>query len=324
MRLLEPIICIPTTFYAIKDGLVHSYAGNQAKTTGGDEFFVHNDKFSSIGYVTDLMNGSYAVTMSRDYDEFTIVPQYTCGDGTLAPPLKENWTDSGSLDSRVLFHFNSKPFKVQRMTVDVKPTVIRKKTTYAAGDSMMEQFIGYRMKRKTKRQFYKIQAPLSSKTLDSVFVVPITNMMKPSVKQKTSTLILNSGVWDILESGKEQEDPDFVDHIESLDTLLRHVSTTYPKTQIVWKSMTALHVHKCDHRYAPQCTPRAKYMSSSRAKKLHMLQMELLRTDYPQIIVLDMYNITFENPHGCNNNDGRHYTKKFNNALYKRFIKAKR
>jgi hypothetical protein len=127
-------------------------------------------------------------------------------------------------------------------------------------------------------------------------------------------------VWDVLESGPEQEYEDFTDHLQAMVFLLMHLQNKYgAQIKIFWKSMTAMHIHRCDCAYNKACKERVKYMSSTRAKTLYLAQKRTIETLFPYVTFLDMYQHTYVNAHQSRPNDGRHYTARYNDQLWTLF-----
>ena len=75
--------------------------------------------------------------------------------------------------------------------------------------------------------------------------------------------------------------------------------------------MTAAHVHRTGcgttGKKEEACRSRVKYMSYSRSDKLHQRQMGLLRSEFPDVLIVDLYDLTFNGAHYAKPGDGRHY-----------------
>lgn len=310
MKLLNllSIGCQITSRYEIRNGLIVSYdSAGVMKNIGGDEFYVHNKDFTSAGFVTDLQNGSYSVLMTTKFDDFVLIPQYSCGMGALFPPMKKDWDGPGTQDLKPFhFTFETPPFPILYGPNKIIPIVFDK-ATYAFGDSLMEQFVGKLL----GKHFKKVQSALSQSTMFHRFLLPILLF----VPLNASTLIVNSGVWDVLEEIHKSWD----DHLKAVDYLLTQLTSLLPNTVIVWKSMTAMHVHNCDCSENRACQNRIKYMSTSRAFKLFTLQRNVVEK-HEGVVFMDHYYDTFVSPHESRKRDGRHYTTRFNAKLRRKFI----
>ena len=127
-------------------------------------------------------------------------------------------------------------------------------------------------------------------------------------------LLLNSGIWDLLEDGTFSKsktccnyDLNFEDHLGSLRDLLLRIKYEFPNLTIGWKSVTAAHVHRTARRSETACNFRIKYMSTSRATTIHQMQLELLKKEFPDVLIADLYELTSYRAHLSRPGDGRHY-----------------
>lgn len=318
--MLNNVYCEPTFNYIVDEGRVYSVN----KTVGGDEFYmVALDKGNNVvatALIEDRFDGSYTYKWfpltTAHFCTIKITQQYTCGKGQLTPPLKDTWKNSGV--TRLESSFEVEGFvKMKRFRQTLNST-----NMVAFGDSLMEQFVNDRV------PFLKCQAALSTNTLHSVFIPSIDKLIADN--KNANKILLNSGVWDVLESNAEQRYVGFTDHIQALTFLLQHLNTKYPSMDILWKSMTGMHVHNVDCDAVDTscyvincklaCWDRIRYMSTSRAYLLHTLQKHTISRLFPNITVLDMYDITYANAHNTKTGDGRHYTKEFNDKLWNEFF----
>jgi len=216
----------------------------------------------------------------------------------------------------------------------------------ALGDSLMDQLLqGSKSENEVAPPwtFDSIQSPLFSDTLKH-FLDPIRKCCKdPNRSQpgrrflgndthrlslhvpaegvcstNKTLLLLNSGVWDLLDDGTQKKpsksktccdyDADFKDHVAALRMLLSFIRHQFKDVTIGWKSMTAVHVHgvvDCKNRGG--CANRVKYMSSSRAEAIFQKQKDLIRQEFPDVLFIDLYNLTYPRAHQVKYNDGRHY-----------------
>jgi len=301
-------VCEPTRDYFLFESQIIS----RKKKVGGDEFYV--EALDAIGNtvavaaVNDLLNGRYNYSWiplkTSFFTHVKLTTQYFCGKGFLFPPAKKNWTDGGSKIKSFLYNFSGHVYYTKTEFPRIESL-----NTVAYGDSLMEQFVNDQ-----SVVFKKVQSRLTKTTLVSKFIKPIELLLKKN--DKSDKIILNSGVWDLLENYK---DVAFSQHTHAMEELLTHIQRNHPTLQIIWKSMTAVHVHRCMCK-TTQCSDRIKYMSSSRAKMLYSKQKKLLQKNFPTILFLDMYDYTFANANSTKILDGRHYQKSFNKKIWNRFF----
>lgn len=309
--------CLPSLGHYLLEGqtLVHSVG----KGVGGDEFYLtgySNENVVAVAEVNDLRNGSYSLSWCGQHasamvDKVVLTPQYTCGYGTFAPPTKQYWPDGKRSHAKPVTLLEHDQIKLKTNPLVNKVRIPKGKTIVAHGDSLMEQFTARR-----PVKYSKVQAALTTRNVVTHFLAPIDKLV---VKHSPDVLMLNSGVWDILESGPDQAYEEFSDHLQALVFLLTHIHNKYSDIKIVWKSMTAMHLHRCDCGVSQACKDRVKYMSTSRAKALYLAQKETIENLFPRVTFLDMYHHTYANAHQSRPNDGRHYTVHFNEYLWSVF-----
>jgi len=149
--------------------------------------------------------------------------------------------------------------------------------------------------------------------LTSFFDQVDVHLQKARKENAIVALILNSGVWDVLRDEAEQESQDFPDHIQAMEMLLHSLfhSCDLNGVSVFWKSMTALHIHQINKETcikSNHCLSRTRYMSSSRAMKLNKLHHLVLQR-YPQVGILELFDITYQMEHLVIPGDGRHYVR---------------
>jgi hypothetical protein len=312
----------------------------EAKTVGGDEYYITyaDDSMSSssiltaVAFVSDCQDGSYdlrfvtspslnATTKLSGIGRVTIILQYSCGLGHLAPPVKLNWNTGGAINSRHVVKNRRAP----PMETFVPPSGIdltRYEQVVAIGDSTMKHFVEHNQ----PNTFWPghVGGALSLETVDKPF--PRTNkMMNPSFLSQiqshvTSTrekfrnvaLLMGSGVWDILADDVIQ-DPEFQDHRAAVRLLITSVRQEFPDIDLYWKSHTAMHVHRVADQNDWQQVRRVFYMSSSRSHDLYQYQKDIMAE--LNVTLLDLYPATYLSAELLEFGDGRHYTKEFNKRL---------
>ena len=172
--------------------------------------------------------------------------------------------------------------------------------------------------------FIHTQSPLASDLMEEKFWNVVREACTNSLHFCTNStlLLLNSGIWDLLEDGTYSNvkhsggqnihlgaccdyDADFRDHIESLRSLLSRIQSEFPHVTIGWKSMTAAHVHRvtCGNE-DKKCQLRIKYMSYSQSDFLHQKQLKLLQLDFPNVLLINLYNLTYNRAHYSKPSDG--------------------
>lgn len=276
--------------------------------------------------------------------QFQTILQYSCGDGGLPPPTKLYKTDHGALNRKIPLSNDQewlplqKPFEPQNPQIDLQEF----DRVLAVGDSLMEQLALGAVDRNVSVPwvYRKIQTPLFSDTV----VKRILNVVKESCESPLAAvrnhkdkiflgkmsvpdlgvcstnktlLLLNSGVWDLLEDGSMifpskskaccNYDKNFVNHVESMRLLLSTLQDIYPNVTLGWKSMTAAHVHRVYCQGESRCLLRTKYMSTSRAERLLEEQEKLLRNEFPRVLKANLYDLTHQRAHHSRKNDGRHF-----------------
>lgn len=307
-----------------------------AKQLGGDEFYMtivcHEQQHPLVAYAVDMTDGRYFVEFRTNMDANThiilrsscrvvLTLQYTCGFGSLPPPLKANFSDGRYINKEVLVNSTyALGHRIPTME-EVQPNRLNLSSfdsLHFIGDSLMSQFFAGRTLNAT---YTRIQAPLASDTVQRYFKVPIQNEIRARLKNDTQSrvlIVLNSGVWDLLEDGTNSSHPYmstscchsdfwFEDHLITLDGLLNQLTSEFKHVKFAWKSMTAAHVHRIGSCKDVLCRKRSKYMSNSRAYRIFESQRKLLAEKYVNVHFIDLYNLTFSAAHLTREDDGRHY-----------------
>lgn len=302
-----------TSIQNVGNGVFQTFSNEIPKTNGGDEFYIIDQKKNTYA-VTDLHNGSYQISCyGLMYLNVTL--QYTCGHGSFPPPLKKNWRYGGAKNRTFLWKTKcNTPISVliNNQTHDCQiPSSL---PIVAIGDSLMRQFV----MRDTgisrgNVKYGQIQTHLNTNAVHSRFLHLAHNLVQTKNK---IVIIMNSGVWDIL---MHHVDFNFDDHRKALFLLLQLIQNSFPNAYVLWKGMTAMHVHKVQCR-DDTCRERIKYMSSSRALSLETLQRSIV-AQFQNICYVPQYDITYSNIDKLRTNDGRHYRDSLNeemwNALFK-------
>lgn len=332
--------CYPTTSFRAtpakknRSWVLQSFVGTSRKSVGGDEFYMtllrkNDSAVLAVGHATDLQDGRYDVKFqlsqigghvpTGDYTTMNVL-QYSCSEGFLPPPLKAGW-DNG--------HFVNLPVEVDTRNIISPPPIMpmdtsepldltRYRKIVAFGDSLMEQFVKGRTNNSPPLIYTKVQRPLSTDTLDSKFLLPLRNICQREKCDNTTLVLLNSGVWDLLEDGSCRgppyfsnscchNDSYFKDHETAMETMITTLEHELPGVTLGWNSMTAVHVHRIIDCSTLNCINRTKYMSTSRASQLYNMQVNAMSRNHPNVQVIKLYDLTYNRAHFAQPNDGRHY-----------------
>jgi len=307
---------------------LESYHNMTPKSVGGDEFYasLYNDENVkvAVGWAQDLRNGRYLVrfmplpnvTLPLTGKRLEIQILYSCSVGSLGPPAKERWEWGGSLHqlvpSQSLKCFGSVPLEKPRFSMS-KLKIKEFHIIVAVGDSLLRQlFEGGRSSGHPPQipvDWKHPRVPLTTETVHSDWLRRIRERLQIARNDNATkiALILASGVWDTLESGRLQQFEGFADHLQALHILFHEltIGKEFRNVTLFWKSMTAMHIQaigSCSSR----CKQRTTYLSNSRAWRLNQLQHETLKR-FPQVQILELFDLTYKMGHKCVHGDGRHF-----------------
>lgn len=351
-------VCLATADYALKQSCgplvkgwcLHSLtAQGQRKPVGGDEIYATltsaADVDLGVGHVTDLGDGRYAVLFDQIYGAallprsgsvLSVLIQYSCGVGIMAPPSKLSWADNGAVLKMVrppLHAYASWPIPRIALPPMNKWDAKAYDVIVCVGDSLMEQIYNgaKQMGFQGDFRFKKIQTALTTQSVRASFIDRVRALYttaRTSSTQKIAILV-GSGVWDVLESTSYQNHVEFLDHMEAFEILMLALQREYPEADLVWKSMTAMHIQKsgCGRegsflwKHPVKCIARVKYMSSGRSLLLYRLQTLALKR-YTKVKVLEMYNVTYGMANQTKPGDGRHYLETVLGSLWAYLVKT--
>jgi hypothetical protein len=253
----------------------------------------------------------------------TIVLQYSCGIGHLAPPTKANWSTGGAISRSYIVGNVTAP----RMEPFVPPShddinLGTYDQVIVYGDSTMGQFAaaGHNLvwpagNIGTPLNLDTIKKPRERKGVVSPSMIhqikhDVTNAMKNHSKV---ALIMGSGVWDITADDEAIQDSQFHNHRQALRELIAAVQQTFPNLDLYWKSHTAMHIHRVADQKDWYHLDRVFYMSTSRSFDLYRYQREIMLD--MNVTFLDLYEATFLSVEQLLEGDGRHYTPAFNEKM---------
>ena len=253
----------------------------------GNEYYAYGVDVGGCE-VTDWHNGTY--TWGGDCDR--VILQYENGTGALEPPTKQRWPNGKAVNQRV----------AQNKT-EVIPKLC------AIGDSLMKQFL-YNDQNQARPQgpeeYHSTAWLLESSKFEERFLQPLRQLKGCGI------IMMNSGVWDILTA---EMYPGHLEHKRLLHALIDYARKVHPDARIVWKGMTAMHIHHA--HCAPndrRCNDRIKYMSSSRTSALDRIQRSTMKE--LGVPVIEMYETTFRGADYLRGGDGRHYNDTMNDILW--------
>jgi len=280
--------------------------------TYADDSFASITNSTATAYVNDRGDGTYELNFVGTRQELpedmsytgkgtlTIFMQYTCDIGKIWPPGKEKWQSSGALYRTYTTHLDVSPPIEPPTPLKLEKDLRDYDVVLAAGDSIMTQLfcIKLRMRRANMYMHKNLGVPLHKDTLIR-YISWIRSTAIPALKPfKKTALLLNTGAWDVARNN-EGLVKNIYEHLQMLERLIVMARRMLPGTDIIWRSTTAMHVHR-----GPDIE-RLMYVSNSRVKVLHDMQVDLMnRLEVP---VLDLYNYTYEQALNSKPNDAIHF-----------------
>ena len=320
----------------------------QLKTQGGDEFYVaYFDDYeisevdpTAVAWVLDHHDGTYELDFvstplrralrpgRRGKGILHVFFQYTCSIGTLFPPTKEAWK-SGGLSNLYFTQTNVPEPPIRLFEPPSKYNLSQFATVFFVGDSLFHQLA---RTEEPERNYFRpntymadvIQSDLNMATLVPKFLNHLVTRhgrefegFVPGLKQQRDTkniaVLIGSSVWDLLAS--TQQDPSWLNHLAACRSYVEEIQKRFPRITVIWKSGTAMHVHRLPADCAERnfCKKRTRYMSSSRAELLYRRQKQLMET--LNVPFLDLYEASYLSAYRSRHDDGRHYTDEWNNQI---------
>jgi hypothetical protein len=274
--------------------------------------------------------------------KITIYHQYTCGIGFIAPPHKNAWEGGGALFAEYTRRNVPEPLIREYVPPAVVVNLSKFSAVYFVGDSLMREivFADTIENSRTDRSFYyqkttfyqeNVRSELRTGMLNG-FTSKIQkwhgkellhasdNTTDSSEQQKGVALVLGSAVWDIIKS-RVDRGSFFADHLLACRQLVDQMRARYPNVTIVWKSPTALHIHRVNTNCVKKepCGSITRYASSSRAEFLYRLQKELM--EELEVPFLDLYETTYLSASRSLHYDARHYIPSIGRKLQGYFFR---
>jgi len=338
------------------------------KTYGGDEFYItyNFDRVANtdqspdaVARVVDRGDGTYELffLQSRSPRHTTVTEMvaagyltinlvYTCAVSFLNPPEKTFWPDDGSINA--IWNSESVPppdfgrFKIEPRRFPELSTDYD--YVYAAGDSLMRQFVGTPSVVSRDNIVYdkNTAAPLNTHTVYTKFLPMIQKGEKEKeakgfvgiTQEDHSAFIIGSCVWDIVSLfDKESFDRykpngdrpvlkrfgfyELNDHLEAIRTYIISVQKLYPQRDIYWKGCTAMHRHALKGIDVPNIDTMF-YVSLVRGRHLDTAQKELMGE--LNVPVIDMFEMTYEMAELHFTDDTLHYNNEMIKYLLDYFI----
>lgn len=317
--------------------ILQTFDSRGEKTVGGDEVYImwkaHNGD-QAVAWAHDRQDGNYELEFVRPpimkqagpavLGRVTIFYDYSCGIGSLAPPLKDNYTRAGEV--QMLFMEKDVPRppirEFQEPNRDKAIDLDRYDFVYFFGDSMVQQL----SRRQTtdfywnNKMFYKENVHQSLTTTEDVenMLQKLrdwhgSNLTAAATSGQSIAVVTGSSLWDILNS---HVDPGYQRHAAACRSFLTQFRLEFPHVDLYWKSPSALHFHKLRMlRKTPGTLlqERAAYMSQALPYQMYLLQQALMKE--LQVPFLDLYEAYYLSGPWTRRHDARHYKDEISSLL---------
>jgi hypothetical protein len=230
--------------------------GNK-KNVGGDEFYiVYHDitwkrgAAAVIALIQDHENGTYTLDfvttpmkpilpkLVDGLGNLTIYFDYTCGIGSLAPPVKQHWNNKGSTGA-VFTRTNVPQPRFRLFQHPPKPVNLSNfDFVNFIGASTMRDLILQADEQWQPRVHLQqdFRSPLNTTTVDN-FIRKTTRpetLLGNITTNASIALILGSDVWDIL-SNEPNQGAGFEDHLSACARVVMLAKMLYPDVTVLWK-----------------------------------------------------------------------------------------
>ena len=318
------------------------------KSIGGDEFYIEfrshdnseREHPTAVATFDDNEDGTYTLEFfepfmtdtpsaqnSTDGGSLRVFLQYTCGIGTMAPPSRDEWSRGGyftEIKWEKVLNVTPPIKKMPAMELSNNRTLSEYDLVLYVGDSIMENLHSGGQPPFQEKAFFvgSVANPLNTTTLN-LFVDRMKftiargkrNVAVPA--NPKIAIILGSALWDVLVD--MEQGPSFENHLKAIEEYIKEVkidteSRSPEQYDLYWKLPTALHVHVVPYnaRFI------ARYMSTSRIRKLYELQKELM--EKLELPIMDYYLASYLSCYYLKPGDGRHYNPTFNKAISNQFF----
>jgi hypothetical protein len=321
--------------------ILQTFDSRGEKTVGGDEVYImwkapNGDQ--AVAWAHDRQDGTYELEFVRPpinriqkkqpgpavLGRVTLFYDYSCGIGSLAPPLKENFTRAGEV--QMLFMEKDVPRppirEFEEPNQDKAIDLDRYDFVYFFGDSMLQQ-----LSRRQKTDFYwnnkmfhKENVKQSLTTTEDVESMLQklrdwhgSNLTAAATSGQSIAVVTGSSLWDMLNG---HVDPGYQRHEAACRSFLTQFRHEFPHVALYWKSPSALHFHKLRMLRKNPGTllqERAVYMSQALPYQMYKLQKALMKE--LQVPFLDLYEAYYLSGPWTRRHDARHYKDEISSLL---------
>jgi hypothetical protein len=322
--------------------ILQTFDSRGEKTVGGDEVYIMwkaQNGDQAVAWAHDRQDGNYELEFVRPpisriqkkqpggpsvLGKVTLFYDYSCGIGSLAPPLKENYTRAGEV--QMLFMEKDVPRppirEFQEPNRDYAIDLDRYDFVYFFGDSMLQQ-LSRRQKTDNywnNKMFYKENVYQSLTTTEDVenMLQKLrdwhgSNLTAAATSGQKIAVVTGSSLWDILNG---HVDPGYQRHAAACRSFITQFRREFPHVDLYWKSPSALHFHKLRMLRKNPGTllqERAVYMSQALPYQMYLLQKALM--EELQVPFLDLYDAYFLSGPWTRRFDARHYRDEISSLL---------
>lgn len=304
----------------------------RAKSVGGDEVYIiwkGQNGDQAVAWARDRRDGTYELDFVQppirkiqgqgqpDHElaakgKLTIFYDYSCGIGSLMPPLKENYTRAGEVQTVVIQKGVRRPpiREFVEPNRDYKIDLSKYDFCYFFGDSMIQQ-LSRRFQTNlywNDKIFYKENVGQSLTTVDDVdtmlqklrewhgsdLIAATSSSIQPGKsKSKRIAVVTGSSLWEIL---RGHVDPGYQRHEAACRSFVTRFRDEFPGVDLFWKSPSALHFHKLRILRKDEDSllrERARYMSQALPYQMYRLQKALMKElDVPFLDLYEAYYLS--------------------------------
>jgi hypothetical protein len=290
-------------------------SGGQPKSVGGDEVYIiwkGQNGDQAVAWAHDRTDGTYELEFVQppirkrqgqgepDHalaakGKLTLFYDYSCGIGSLMPPLKENYTRAGEVQTVVLQKGVPRPPMREFIepNADYAIDLSQYDFVYFFGDSMIQQ-LSRRFQTNlywNERIFYRENVAQSLTTTEDVDTMLQklrdwhgTNISDTGTRTQTGktsskniAVVTGSSLWEIL---RGHVDPGYRRHEAACRSFVTQFRNEFPNVHLYWKSPSALHFHKLRILRKDQdalLRERARYMSQALPLRMYRLQKTIMK-----------------------------------------------
>jgi hypothetical protein len=299
-----------------------------AKSVGGDEVYIiwkGQNGDQAVAWAHDLLDGTYelefvqppirSVQGQSEPDhalatkgKLTIFYDFSCGIGSLMPPLKENYTRAGEVQTMVLQKGVPRPpiREYAQPNADYALDLSKYDFVYFFGDSMIQQ-LSRRFQTNlywNDKIFYQENVAQSLTTTEDVDTMLQklrdwhgTSLMAAAANANNASrslaVVTGSSLWEIL---RGHVDPGYRRHEAACRAFVMKFRDEFPGVDLYWKSPSALHFHKLRILRKDQdalLRERARYMSQALPYQMYKLQKALMKElDVPFLDLYEAYYLS--------------------------------